>query len=153
MTDQKYRAKLASIERLYAEIPVVQCKGLCSASCGLIPMMQVEEIRLRKAVGRPLPLVKDGSLECSHLTDAGRCGVYESRPLICRLWGQVDNPKMKCPHGCAPDLLTPEQSQSLIDRAIRLGGGLSKPVGRIVDAIVTQLRKNLTENPSATQRT
>jgi Fe-S-cluster containining protein len=34
--------------------------------------------------GFPEPLKEDG-LTCSHLTLDGRCGIYERRPLCCRM--------------------------------------------------------------------
>lgn len=40
------------------------------------------------------------TLTCPLLTPQRRCAAYESRPMICRLWGMVK--KMRCPFGCRP---------------------------------------------------
>lgn len=33
--------------------------------------------------------------------------MYEDRPLVCRLFGAVDHPNMKCPKGYGPAKLLP----------------------------------------------
>ena len=49
---------------------------------------------------------------CPFVT-AGGCGIYEVRPMICRLFGAVDAPMMECPHGCGPARkLTEQQSRA-----------------------------------------
>lgn len=32
----------------------------------------------------------------------GSCLAYKIRPLVCRLWGCIDDPLTRCPHGCVP---------------------------------------------------
>lgn len=34
--------------------------------------------------------------------DTHLCSIYNIRPAICRLWGAVDSPLMRCPLGCKP---------------------------------------------------
>jgi Fe-S-cluster containining protein len=43
-----------------------------------------------------------GCRECPLLTNHGRCSQYDLRPLMCRLWGVVNDPLMICPFGCEP---------------------------------------------------
>src|SRR5262249_13706213 len=55
---------------------------------------------LGEALAGRFRLKTTNSLQCSLLKDK-RCSVYESRPLICRLWGMVK--KMRCEWGCTPE--------------------------------------------------
>lgn len=51
----------------------------------------------------------------------GTCRVYARRPLICRLWGMVNHPLMRCPHGCVPERwLTYEESQTLLRKVLEI---------------------------------
>lgn len=44
------------------------------------------------------------------------CGVCDNRPFMCRLWGAVDHPGMKCPWGCGPRKpLSDEEAKKLLD--------------------------------------
>lgn len=87
----------------YDQLPPLDCKGLCGLTCGPIGISDFEAQHLQND-GIGLPTVVDhptcGKLTCSHLTAASRCGIYERRPMICRLFGVVEG--MKCPHGRKP---------------------------------------------------
>ncbi len=118
-----------TLEEIWAAIPPVPCKGLCQDSCGPIAMSVEEETRIRKR-GFDIPAMADALAAidrgedywCPALVD-GRCGVYEDRPTICRLWGATQS--MPCPHGCTPDsALTQEQSHRLLRLAAEAGGGM-----------------------------
>ena len=88
---------------IYAQVPDVACKGLCHGACGPVVTSSVEADSLRdNGINQPMPVTHPvhGPLTCSHLDDAGRCRIYDHRPLICRLFGAVEG--MKCPHGCRP---------------------------------------------------
>jgi Fe-S-cluster containining protein len=96
----------ANLATLHAQIPDPGCKGLCVEACGPIDMHPYERARIRKAgVVIPQPeeavaqLLDTGAYACPALAD-GRCSVYEVRPLICRLWGAVED--LRCEHGCTP---------------------------------------------------
>lgn len=115
-----------SLERIYRAVPAVDCKGLCSESCGPIDMSDGERERIAAAGVRIPPpkelldtIIDRGTSDCPALVD-GRCSVYEVRPLICRLWGAVES--MPCPHGCeaTPGLLMDAGAQSLIRRSLKL---------------------------------
>jgi Fe-S-cluster containining protein len=46
---------------------------------------------------------------------AGRCSIYSMRPAICRLFGAVDHPMLRCPHGCRPEkYLTDAESRAIL---------------------------------------
>jgi uncharacterized protein len=97
---EEERGREAKLEALYARIPDMECKGLCaSVACEHIPMSQTERARLEAAVGRDVTIPEDAPLICPAL-EAGRCSVYDSRPLMCRLWGAAEG--LACPHGCRP---------------------------------------------------
>lgn len=120
---------MTTLEDIYAQVPDARCKGLCEEACGPLPMTVEEGRRLRRA-GHPIPheevamvrLIESGSYSCPALVD-GRCSVYEIRPLICRLYGAIEN--MRCEHGCIPltGLLTHEQASELISAVTVIGGG------------------------------
>lgn len=107
--------KLAALDQLYAELPHLECKGLCQEVCGIIPATKPEQWRIMGLLGRaPVQL----SPECPLLVD-GRCSVYQHRPLICRLWGMVeDDDRMRCKYGCVPDRwLTAKEAHEYLARA------------------------------------
>ena len=118
-----------AIEAIWEQVPDPHCKGLCTNACTVIPMTMIEARRLRRA-GHPLPhhadvlvkMVASGERQdCPALVD-GQCTVYEMRPLICRLYGAVED--MQCEHGCRPDggLLPTGTARRLIDLAEMIGG-------------------------------
>lgn len=86
---------------VYEVMPVVRCKGLCQHSCRDTALHPAEvemfielDLALPEDEDRP-----DGTRRCSHLTEEGRCGIYEHRPFVCRIWGGV-HPDLPCEHGC-----------------------------------------------------
>ncbi len=100
-----------------APMPTLACRGLCHQSCGPVPMTAKEVVALQNAAGRvfdvqpswvpddserTFQLVVDDSLACPALTKDRRCSGYAGRPMLCRLYGMVDHPRMRCPHGCEP---------------------------------------------------
>lgn len=97
--------KKRSLDQIYASLPKIACKGLCSESCGPIDFTKEERERMEATFGRAIGKV-DRNLSCPALA-CGQCMVYESRPLICRLWGLT--PAMPCPFGCVPERVVPEE--------------------------------------------
>lgn len=96
----------------------MECKGLCQASCtGPIPASRIERVAVSQ-VGAQLPFTEQA---CANLLE-GACAVYADRPLICRLWGLVEN--MPCPHGCVPDggLLTVAAGAALVAEVVEVAG-------------------------------
>jgi len=126
---EKRREARAKVLALYKELPGIMCRGLCHGTCGTIPVVDAELPIVKKAIKGPIgeiipfvsnpssnaidPLFRkmpDGNLLCGHddlncpaLTKDKRCGIHAVRPLICRLYGMVDNDKMRCPYGCVPE--------------------------------------------------
>lgn len=77
----------------------VPCPPGCGACCGPVPVGAVEA---RRAGLRPgLTDVRPGTMDCEHLDGEKRCGVYDERPVICRLMGATD--RLPCPIGLLPE--------------------------------------------------
>lgn len=128
MTDAE---AIAALEKLYASLPQVQCKGLCWNSCGPIDMSTVERRRI-EAAGVVFPefghrqaqrWARGEQLRCPALDDEFRCTVYEIRPMVCRLWGLARG-ELACPHGCqltGPRMRLP-QALRLLRASFIIGG-------------------------------
>jgi uncharacterized protein len=122
------RKKLKKLEQLYAQIPNIECKGLCYLSCSIIPASKVEMKRVKAKhqinpfYSMPEAIVKVSRIEkvkgkfpaCAALVN-GLCTIYSDRPAICRLYGVVEN--MQCEFGCIPEkMLTAQQGYDLIEK-------------------------------------
>jgi len=114
--------KTEKLKRVYDKIPKMNCQRKCQEACGPIAMSQLEYKILCQRSGKK-KLVTDDSMTCPLLNN-GACTAYHDRPLICRLWGVVDNPKMKCPHGCVPERwLSDQEAGRLMDEVRKISGG------------------------------
>ncbi|WBB94102.1 hypothetical protein [Verrucosispora sp. WMMC514] len=112
------RDRTAEMDQLYAELPEIDCKGLCHESCNAIVMTPLERGRIRERGVDISPL----DMPCPALTPLRRCSVRDIRPMICRLWGLVES--MACPHGCVPEggFLDETTARRLLDRSMVIGG-------------------------------
>lgn len=88
-----------ALQKIYSQVPRLQCKGHCHIYCTVIPTHPAEAENIIEKHGA-VPLPTKDKLRCSYLGEDKRCQIYEDRPLICRLWGAVR--KMKCEWGCSP---------------------------------------------------
>jgi Fe-S-cluster containining protein len=113
------RGQLRAIDRIYADLPTISCRGKCQAYCGVVLMSEPEWARIVTALG----YVPEGdeSLSCPMLCKStGRCTVYSIRPIICRLWGLVK--ALACPHGCKPNRwLTERETRDILGKVERIG--------------------------------
>jgi uncharacterized protein len=118
-------ASTAKLAAIYAQVPDVECRGLCAGACGPIPVHPSELKQIRLAAGRRVR-AHPGALIDNHLVletnrhgqctllKKGRCSIYHDRPLICRLFGAATG--LLCPYGCKPKrFLTRAQVKELID--------------------------------------
>lgn len=105
---------MASLEDFRDRIPVMKCKPGCHDCCGPVPW-SVEE-------WKRVVLKKRGeTVVCPYAGQDG-CRVYEDRPVVCRLFGTVADPRFRCPHGCGPDgkkMLSAEDGRQLLDEYFR----------------------------------
>lgn len=113
----------AQLDALYAELPTIDCQGLCWDSCGRIGMSRGERSRIRTQAGVEIPdgTKVSGPSLCVALTMFRQCGVYAIRPLICRLWGLSEG--LPCTFGCRPSrVLTDAETYEFLARALDLSG-------------------------------
>jgi hypothetical protein len=117
----------AALEELYKQIPkMMGCDGRCWISCGPVAMSARELARIKERGYKIMPhhqaVMRAEVHWCEALTEDHRCAVYESRPLICRLWGTVET--MKCPYGCVPEggWVSDAEAVDLIAEAETIGG-------------------------------
>ncbi len=81
-------------------LPELDCTGACArVACRDLTVSALEATWARREANHTYAQTPAG--KCSALDEAGRCGVYAQRPLVCRLWGLL--PAMACPHGCRPE--------------------------------------------------
>lgn len=120
----------AALEAIYAKVPEIGCKGLCTDACGPVDGGVRELVRMARA-GVKLPPREQAvrkmastpeNYECPALVD-GRCSTYDARPFICRAWGASED--LPCPYGCRPApgerLLTSAETLALLDAAVKAG--------------------------------
>ncbi len=117
----------ARLEALYAEVQQPECKGLCKDSCGPIGMNPREHQRIAER-GVKIPhhvdaleqLVETGDYTCPALKD-GQCGVYDIRPMLCRLWGAIES--LPCTYGCRPvgGLMPDVEASTLLAKSLDVG--------------------------------
>jgi Fe-S-cluster containining protein len=114
-------AAVRAIDALYDSLPKLVCKRLCQGCCGPIEMAKMEYQRIANRLGRIPPGVDHKTLTCPMLKNGG-CKVYDIRPMLCRLWGLIDDPLMRCGFGCVPERwLTREESFELLAKVHELG--------------------------------
>jgi Fe-S-cluster containining protein len=118
----------AQLDGMYEQVPDAGCRGLCVDACGPIDMGPGERHRL-VALGMKIPrrhaaikqMIDEGGYTCPALVD-GRCSVYASRPMICRVWGVAED--LRCPYGCEPAngrVLRRGEALALLDAATKAG--------------------------------
>lgn len=111
-------SRAGQLDALYAELPKLDCLGLCSDSCHYIGMTKLESQRIKRSKGFEISMMHS---PCPALNFMGRCGVYDLRPMICRLWGLTED--MPCHYGCKPErYLTREEGFSFLARAREIAG-------------------------------
>lgn len=94
-------------------LPVMNCMR-CGDCCGLIGCSQDEFAKVAAFIKRNKIQPRRQGMTCPFFkTD--RCIIYEVRPLICRIYGHIDDPLMTCPHGCNVNI-SPEVKKRIDDK-------------------------------------
>jgi Fe-S-cluster containining protein len=113
-------AAIEALEDLYAQLPSVQCKGLCFDSCTSVHASKLERKRMEERGVKLPPAMANHRLQdliasgqtprCPALGPVNNCTVYELRPYTCRAFGVTRHPDdqlrtgpMMCDHGCPAD--------------------------------------------------
>ncbi len=111
---------LVELQKIYDSLPTIECRGECWDSCYSYGMTPIEQRAIEIRTGSTLPLAHAG--RCQKLTMFGRCGIYDVRPLICRLWGLTR--AMACNYGCRPEggFMSNRECYLLIARVHELSG-------------------------------
>jgi len=112
-----------AIQELYAQLPEIECKGLCARECtDTIPCSPLEMTLAAREWGNttiPPPPRPNG--KCPYLTLENRCSVHPARPMICRLYGLVKD-ELECRFGCKPDRwLTPAEGKEYLQKSLEIG--------------------------------
>lgn len=138
----------AALAGIYARIPAIpDCDGRCWISCGPIGMTSRERARIRQAGYRITPeaeaLASAETFWCEALTAGRRCAVYELRPLVCRLWGAVED--MRCPFGCVPEggFLPAEEGWQMIAEAEAVAGHGLRPSAADMERLAGRQRAQM----------
>jgi Fe-S-cluster containining protein len=117
------------LRKLYATLPTLKCRRLCSNSCRTkISMSTTERGRVERVLDAELPewMGRTVGAVCP-LLDVNDCRVYGVRPMICRLWGLAES--MRCPHGCVPSSgrwFSDVETMELLTRSFKIGGGIAE---------------------------
>lgn len=82
-------------KQLYKKIPRFECIEGCTDCCGPVPWSTYELQQARLSAPPP-----DNADKTCDFAKGGRCAIHEHRPLMCRLFGTVDD--LRCPHGRGP---------------------------------------------------
>ena len=112
--NRKYRAAVAALDALYAELPTVACRGLCGVTCGAVPLTDVEARRLQVTTHRKprTILLATPVVDVNGDTRHERC-VYLSAEDRCTAY----------PRGCIPDRWLADRAFVRLAQAIERVGG------------------------------
>jgi uncharacterized protein len=97
---------LARRRAILDALPGVACKGLCASSCRDLTFSILDLLAIRLAYDVDPIHSSPDERTCGALVD-GQCSIHDERPMICRLWGVVDD--LACPHGCEAEPITLQQ--------------------------------------------
>lgn len=115
-----------------------KCKPNCYACCGQIQMSEEELAAAKKLC--PSPPRGKGAEYCEYLDKRGACVVYNERPIICRAFGSVDTPFLKC-KDCKGQLPSKQLERELYDYGIECNrDGVPNECAR-EDDIITKVRE------------
>jgi uncharacterized protein len=124
------------LEKVYAQVPVIDCRGNCWDTCTRFPVTRAENRRLRRETGQEIePAGRQRQLPPCPLLVNLRCSAYDIRPLLCRLWGASQI--FPCNYGCVPaaGLLSVKTTYLLLARAYELSGqtGMARDCAEIAE--------------------
>jgi hypothetical protein len=114
------------LDELYAQLPGLQCKGLCHDSCTVTDGSELERQRVIERGTSIGPAIGPRTLKamiaagnrprCPALGPLNNCTVYDVRPLLCRVYGLTEG--SRCQHGCVPDWVISDGAMLRAFRAV-----------------------------------
>ena len=105
---------IKELRKIYSEIPKFECKPKCVDCCGPIMFTALEYHLIGKKIPQP------NSMRCPFV-EKGGCSIYENRPLVCRLFGAVQDKRIMCSFGCCPTFrLHQDYAQQSLARVFEL---------------------------------
>ena len=124
-----------TLEELRNRIPAVNCRPGCTECCTChAAMSEMEAQRIQpQYVAQPDYIYRDvGIFEfCMFMKEGAGCGIYEERPIRCRLFGTAGDEKSiySCSFGCRPDKpLNEKEIQQILDDYEQLTRGQNEYV-------------------------
>jgi Fe-S-cluster containining protein len=124
MFKQRRRLRKELHEELYGQIPSMTCPSGCSDCCCIVRFSRYEVAQLSIAmIIRAIftHFRQATTQKCPHLTRDNRCGIYQVKPFVCRLFGTTEIERLRCPKGVEPDkLLSAAKSEDLINQFLKI---------------------------------
>lgn len=127
---------LSELNELYEKVPKVKCQGHCHPFCSAIAMEHLELMNIEKnhskfPQGFENPVDRGQTIRCGALDSNNQCTVYDSRPMICRMFGAAQS-MVQCPVGCelenpSDERLSPEKMMALLLEVKLLNAKLNVP--------------------------
>lgn len=113
------RTAVAAVHlQLYRAIPSFECIEGCTDCCGPVPW-SAHELRQAGLTAPPAERVDQACV----FSLAGHCGIHDRRPLMCRLYGAVED--MRCPHGRGPLVPLPAAEGHELVRRYKIANGMT----------------------------
>lgn len=132
-------SKLTRLQRALDAVAEMDCAGLCGpTACRDLAVSDLEAalLEVRAGIDIDAPGV-DGACPAFD-PHGGTCRAHPHRPLLCRLWGQVE--VLSCPHGCAPSRwLGPDELLGLLAEveAVDPAAARWRHIGAVPDVAVS----------------
>ena len=90
-----HNKKHMALSRLLKQIPRTYGCMMCGECCKArkVVLSQAEILAIPPAAWEHFPATENG---CRFLNKGGSCGIYEHRPVMCRIWGLGDSRAEEC---------------------------------------------------------
>jgi len=124
--DDRLQNAFSLLRKIYARIPEFKCRPSCGKCCGPHAWSKLEENSISRYVQEHKIQPQKGFLEpgipgCPYLSADKRCLIFPVRPLICRLYGVVEN--LRCPFPIKPRrILSRKDAYRLTNQVVELSG-------------------------------